>query len=553
MEKLDAIVIGNYAYTDKAMITTGGVVHNFKLCMDDHQCSYDFLKTYFKRGRDVLAAKAEWDAIPKVSHSPTFLNAVYISDLLRKKLGFEVGTVNNFADELDRVDEYLALGPKYAIISSSLIIFPRLITEITDYIKERVPGIKVIVGGTKIFKSYKIKQLFDKGELKDFPLDWLTKMHYFFGPRKDRADYYVVNSRGESTLLRLLEALGKNDDPRAMPNLCYYEGEKLVMNEITQEPYLLEDFSIDWDGVDDAIIGFEVPVSIKQGCPYRCSFCDFVGLERKLVTRKWDLVMNELRTISRRFKGKSVCCVDENLFLSKDHLRDFCRDLIKEGLNLKWRGFTRTDVIDTQTAELLRDAGCYSMALGVESGDKDILVNMAKKVTPERSLEAIYALNRAGINTYSTLFVGFPGETEQTVTNTINFLNSYPTGENGMNFYSVNAFLVLPISPVSTPEQRDKYGLKGYYDTWTHHTMDSGEAVRQVIRLFKEVRNCYFVYLDSSEKSVLNGKFPQHREIVKYRQEIVQRRVVGAAPEEEALLWDRLEAAYASMEGSLAI
>ncbi len=553
MKSLDAVVIGNYAYTDKAMITTGGVVHNFKLCMDDYQCSYDFLKIYFKQNRKLEAAKAEWDSVPKVSNSPTFLNAVYISDLLRKKLGFKVGTINNFADEKERLDAYLELGPRYALISSSLIIFPRLITEITDYIKERVPGIKVIVGGTKLFKSYKIRQLYDKGELKDFPLEWLTKMHYFFGPRKDAADYYIVNSRGESALISLLGKLEKGDDPKGLPNLAYYEGGSLVINEITQEPYLLEDFSIDWNAVDDGIIGFEVPVSIKQGCPYRCSFCDFVGLERKLVTRKWDLVMNELRTISNRFKGKSVCCVDENLFLSKDHLREFCRNLIKEGLNIKWRGFTRTDVIDGETAEFLNEAGCYSMALGIESGDRNILIQMAKKVTPEKSLEAIYALNRAGINTYSTLFVGFPCETDETVANTINFLNSYPTSENGLNFYSVNAFLVLPISPVSTPEQREKYGLKGYYDKWTHNTMNSEEAVRQVIRLFKEVKNCYFVYLDSSEKSVLNGKFPQHRDIVKYRQEIVQGRVTGAAPAEEAALWDRLEAAYASMKGPISV
>lgn len=553
MERLDAVVIGNYAYTDKAMITTGGVVHNFKLNMDDNQCSYDFLKLYFKQGRNLSAAKAEWDNIPKVAHSPTFLNAVYISDLLKKKLGLKVGTINNFADELDRVDAFLARGPKYALISSSLIIFPRLITEITDYIKERVPGIKVIVGGTKLFKSYKIRQLYDKGELSDFPLEWLTKMHYFFGPRKDSSDYYVVNSRGESTLIKLLEALGKGDDPKGLPNLAYYEGETLVMNEITQEPYLLEDFSIDWDGVDEGIIGFEVPVSIKQGCPYRCSFCDFVGLERKLVTRKWELVMDEFRTISRRFKGKSVCCVDENLFLSKDHLKDFCKNLIKEGLNLKWRGFTRTDVIDSETAALLSEAGCYSMALGVESGDRDILIHMAKKVTPERSLEAIYALNRVGINTYSTLFVGFPCETDETVANTINFLNSYPANEKGLNFYSVNAFLVLPISPVSSPEMREKYGLKGYYDKWTHNTMNSEEAVRQVIRLFKEVRNCYFVYLDSSEKSVLNGALPQHRDIVRHRQEIVQGRITGITAAEEAALWDKLEAAYASLEGPLSV
>ncbi len=548
MERLDAIVIGNYAYTDKAMITTGGVVHNFKLYLDDYQCSFDFLRRYFKHGRDLEATKAEWDSIPRVAHSPTFLNAIYISDLLRKKLGFTVKTINNFADEIETVDRYLELRPRYGIISSSLIIFPGLISEITDYMKERVPGIKVIIGGTKIFKSYKIRQLYDRGELIDFPLEWLTKMHYFFGNRKDRSDYYVVNSRGETTLLELLRMIDRGDDPRGLPNLAYYDGDEFVMNEVTQEPYILEDFSIDWWSVDEDIIGFEIPVSIKQGCPYRCSFCDFVGLERKLVTRRWDLVLSELRAMSERFTGKSVCCVDENLFLNKDSLKSFCRNLIKAKLDIRWRGFTRTDVIDNETAELLRESGCYSMALGVESGDAEILKHMSKQVGPERALEAIYALNRVGINTYSTLFMGFPCETEETVQNTIDFLNSYPTNEPGLNFYSVNAFLVLPISPVSTPEMRKKYRLSGYYDKWKHLTMDSEEAVRHVIRLFKEVHNCYFVYLDSNENSLLDGSVPQHREIVKTRQQIVQGRINGMTNEEEARLWDRLDSLFATLE-----
>lgn len=546
MGKIDALVIGNYAYTDKAMITTGGVVHNFKLYMDDYQCSFDFLRHYFKNNRDLAAAKAEWDQIPRTAHSPTFLNAVYISDLIRKKLGLRVSTINNFADELDRVDHALASNPEFGIISSSLIIFPRLISEITAYMKERVPGIKVIVGGTKLFKSHKIRELYDKGELTEFPMEWLTKMHYFFGERKDTADFYVVNSRGETTLLKLIEAVRSGSDPYGLPSLGYYRDGEYVQNPIEQEPYLLEDFAIDWDSVDPGIIGFELPVSIKQGCPYRCSFCDFVGLERKLVNRKWELVIHELKTMSRRFGDKHVCCVDENLFLNKDHLKTFCSSLIKEKVNVKWRGFTRTDVIDNETAAMLSDAGCYSMALGIESGDALILQNMSKKVTPERSLEAINALNRAGINTYSTLFVGFPGETDKTVQNTIDFLNSYPTNENGLNFYSVNAFLVLPVSPVSTPEMRKKYSLTGYYDKWKHSTMDSEEAVRQVIRLFTSVENCYFVYLDSAEKSVVDGSNPAHRLIVRERQKIVQNRIKGVSPEEEARSWDRLSEAFAT-------
>lgn len=550
-DRLDSVVIGNYAYIDKAMITTGGVVHNFKLALDGRQCCFHFLEHYFRNGRDLPRAREAWARIPGIAHSPTFLNGVYLADLLRSRLGFRVGTINNFAEEKDRLERFLAKGPRYAILSSSLIIYPRHVSEIVEFVKERVPGIRVVVGGTKLYKSFRIRERYDAGQLDDFPREWFDDMHYFFGGRKDRADYYVVNSRGESALLALLAALENGEDPRGLPSLaCPGEDGGMTLGEVRPEPYLLSDHSIDWSRVDDGILGFEVPVTLKQGCPYTCAFCDFVGLERKMVNRNRDCVAAELRSIRERVPGKSVCFVDENLFLNKEHLKDFCAWMVREKFGLRWRGFTRVSVIDKETAAILKEAGCYSMALGVESGDPVVLRNMNKKITPGETLEAIRALNRAGINTYSTLFVGFPGETQETVGNTIDLLNSYPTDEGGINFYSVNAFLVLPLSPVSRKEMREKFGLTGYFDRWRHDTMDSEEAVRQVRRLFLEVRNCFFVYLDSDEVTRLDGTLPQHRTIVQCRQRIVQNRIAGAPPEENDRLWDRMEQAFAEL-GSL--
>lgn len=544
-KKIDAVVISSYTFDDKAMITTGGLVHNFKLYLNDNLCSYSFLESYFRNQRNLNLAEKEWRQIPKIAQTPTFLNGPYLADLLQQKLDFHCETINNFCHEKDRLEGFLSKQPSYAVISSSLIMFPQHITEIIDFIKERVPECQVIVGGTKLYKSYKIKQLKESGNLLDFTDEWLEHMHYFFGPRKDKADYYIVNSRGESTLLKLITAIQKGEDPRSLPNLAYYENDdRCVINGIEDEPYLLGHITIDWSKVDPDIIGCEVPISVKQGCQYRCNFCDFVGLERKLVTRTDDLIMRELRAIETSLPGKPVCFVDENMFQSKNHLRRFCSMLIKEKLNIRWRGFTRVDVIDEEMACILRDAGCYFMALGVESGDQTVLNNMNKKITPELALNTIYALNRAGIGTYSTLFIGFPGETDESVQNTINFLNSYPTGEDGLNFYSVNSFYVLPMSPVSTPEMRSRFGVRGYFDTWRHDTMNSEEARENVLRLFQDVQNCYFVYLDSAEYTVLRGNIPEHKTIIQTRQDLVRKRVTGISKEEEQGYWDKMEQAF---------
>jgi p-methyltransferase len=546
---LDAIVISSYGVSDAARLSSGKNADLFELHQDGNLCTFDFLAEYFRSGRNADLAKAAVRNHPPSRRFPTYLSGVYLADFLRRQLGFRARVINSFGEETARLEALLAQDPAYVLISTTLILLPEYVAEIIRFVRERKPKITIIVGGTKLHKCYKVRELFDLGGLQEFSEEVLAKTHYFFGGRKDEADYYIINPRGETTLLNLIRGLEAHQEVSHLDNLAFYRTDgTLQMNPIREEPEFLRDWMIDWQAVDDAELGYEIPVTIKQGCPFRCNFCDFVSLGKPLYSRDLDQVIRELRLIQDRCGNREISFVDENLFFTKQQLEVFCRRLIAENLGLRWRGLCRVNVIDRDSAGLLRQAGCYNMSLGIESGSDTILRNMNKQTTAAANLSAVTHLNEAGIGAYATFVVGFPGETEATLQSTIDMIQKFPASERALNFYHAFPFVLIPLCKAATPDFRQEFNLSGCQSFWKHPTMDFKEAARNVARIFLQVQNVYARYLDSSEIVTLRAEIPQHRTILQARQQIAQSRLRKQPASAEAPLWDTLAQAFAQIE-----
>jgi len=548
-QSLDAVIISSYGFMDTLHLTTEGAFVGFELHLDNQLADFDFLRSYFRNNRDLELTRSQWDARPPKDKMPTYLSGVYLSSFLRKQMNLNVRTINSFVHEQDRLDEYLKQSPPFVIVSTTLIVMSDHLEKITRYVRERSPETKIILGGLKLYKSYKIKQSSDNGEIPDFSRESLAKYHYFMGPKTDEADYYIINTRGEHTLLRLLKALGNGEDVSGMENLAYYtEAGTWQINPVVDEPNYLKDWCIDWESVEEEIIGGEFPVSFKQGCPYSCSFCEFTALDRDLSARSLDLVIDEIKRAKDRFDLKNIYFVDENLFFNKKQLREFCERLDKEQLGLRWRAQTRVTYLDPDTSAMLKESGCFQLALGIESGDDTVLKNMNKKSTAEQNYIAVCDAQRAGIDVYATFVVGFPGETEETFQNTVDMIKRFPTDNGGFVFYHAFPFLLTPLCPASTQDFRKTHGLTGGQNRWQHPTMTFGQATDLVLDMFLTVDNASHRYLNSTEATTLRNNIPQHRTILQARQKLAQGRVRGASESEEAPLWDVMEQAYQELE-----
>jgi len=119
--------------------------------------------------------------------------------------------------------------------------------------------------------------------------------------------------------------------------------------------------------------------------------------------------------------------------------------------------------------ELMKRSGCEFVDLGLESGSQTILDNMDKRLKKEQSFEAIRMLNDYGIISRGSFIIGYPGETTDTFSETIDFING-----SGLPYY--HPYLFYYTGNTLVHQEREALGLKGLGLAWRHDTMDSVEA-----------------------------------------------------------------------------
>jgi radical SAM superfamily enzyme YgiQ (UPF0313 family) len=101
--------------------------------------------------------------------------------------------------------------------------------------------------------------------------------------------------------------------------------------------------------------------------------------------------------------------------------------MISKRIDLSWNCSTRADRVDPEILQLMKKAGCHTIAIGMESTDPVVLKNIRKNNTPEQTRRAVSQIRKAGMDSIVFCVIGFPGETQATIKNTIAFLKSLDT------------------------------------------------------------------------------------------------------------------------------
>jgi len=181
----------------------------------------------------------------------------------------------------------------------------------------------------------------------------------------------------------------------------------------------------------DRITAFTI--NTARGCPFRCTFCYHVFHYSSYRYRSAESIVAEIAELNARYGVNYINFYDECSFVGKSQIRAFLGELRKSGLQLYWNAIIRGDLFTEEDIDLLidlRDAGCLSFGYSLESADAEILRSMNKKMTVEDFVIQKRALDKAGIMTYTSLVVGYPEETLETLKKTFDIcydLNIYPS------------------------------------------------------------------------------------------------------------------------------
>lgn len=400
-----------------------------------------------------------------VSELPS-LGTLYLANYLAER-GYSTGFVNSFTYERDELAKLLADGPASVAITTTFYMMPAPVIEIVRFIREHNATVPIIVGGPLVDNQCRA----GRGD----------KLDRFFS--RVGANYYVWESQGEATLAALVDTITRGRGPQTVPNVFLRSaagGWQLTSRR--PENNDLNACAVRWHRFDRAVLGATLSTRTARSCAFSCAFCDYPERAGALTLADPDTVERELEELATLGVSR-VAFIDDTFNVPMRRFKDLCRMMARRDFGIEWFSYFRCGhAREPGVYDLMYDAGCRGVLLGIESGDDRVLQNMDKRATTDHYRYGIEQLKARGIFTHASFVIGFPGESPRTIRNTIDFINS-----SGPDTFTVNHWYYLHATPVHA--RAAEFGLTGNGHTWSHDTMTSRQALDAADEIFHSVAN----------------------------------------------------------------
>jgi anaerobic magnesium-protoporphyrin IX monomethyl ester cyclase len=253
----------------------------------------------------------------------------------------------------------------------------------------------------------------------------------------------VVRGEGEQTVLEILQAYATGGDFSTIPGINLRR--KITTNSKQQEQTISTPdrlFNKDLDSLtfparhllpNQSYIEFGrkkygyaiTTVMSTRGCPYECEFCSNVIFGGSYRERSAKNVVDEIEQALATGYDR-ISFADDVFTLHQKRVLEICAEIKQRGLHFYWECLARVDSVNDATYAEMYQAGCRRVYFGIESGDDTILKLMNKKITTAEARHAVIAAHQAGLQVGAFFILFYPGETNQTVLNTLRFATSLP-------------------------------------------------------------------------------------------------------------------------------
>ena len=238
------------------------------------------------------------------------------------------------------------------------------------------------------------------------------------------ADYGVAGE-GEMAFTNLLTHLHKNEDPSLIPGLY-------IKDQGSREPKIwcknLDKFFLPETSILSVSVSQShepwIPVQTRRGCALRCSYCSTSTIEGGILRKRSPEIVSSWLESWVNAGYANFFFVDNTFNLPPAYAKAICRKILKRKLDMNWRCIIYPDKVDKELVELMVAAGCRQISLGFESGSEQMLKNLNKQFTLNDVSAVSEIFAEQGIERMGFLLLGGPGETRQSVEESLAFADS---------------------------------------------------------------------------------------------------------------------------------
>jgi radical SAM superfamily enzyme YgiQ (UPF0313 family) len=255
---------------------------------------------------------------------------------------------------------------------------------------------------------------------------------------------FIIRAESEIAFPRLVRALetqtASDDCLSAIPNLVWKDSAGHIKENPIQR---IEDIDAidfpDWDQMKPAEYAEFAPhgggakaypvgqIVTTRGCPYACSYCAGSLMHgTRIRARSPESIIEEMKYLIKDHHVKEFHIEDDNFTFNKEHVLNFCQAVRRNNINAFFTlpNGVRLDKLDDEILRQLKETGFYSFSIGIESGSQQTLKRMRKALNLDIVKETIQRIRKHGFLLKGYFMIGYPGETEQDITRTIEYAKS---------------------------------------------------------------------------------------------------------------------------------
>ena len=431
-----------------------------------------------------------------------------------RKAGYKVAVidVNGLRWEDEQVLEKLREYNPPIIGLGGLITTYGWVRRMSRKIRQRWPKKKIILGGsvgTSIIET----------ALRNLSID------------------LIAVGEADDTVLDLLPALLNGEPIDNIAGLAYLKDGEVVqtpprpmIKNIDELPYPAWDmFPMDVYLSNPVVgVGKDIDIISSRGCPFTCRYCYRI-FGRNFRGRSAEHVVGEMTALKRDYDVDFISFQDDCFVINKKRVFEICDLIDAEGLDksLRWSCTGRVTVCDRELLRRMRMSGCVSVSYGIESGSEKILNAMSKGATIAQAKEAIRNTREVGLRCPVSFMIGYPGETRETVMETVEFCKD-------MNIPLSALMFTCPYPGTALYEQvKDSSQFKKQFANEEEFVLKIADAVDYVVNLTDyKTEEMLALREEALESASRNYQPPSQQEITEQEKELYGEKLYRKAQEQ---------------------
>ncbi len=293
---------------------------------------------------------------------------------------------------------------------------------------------------------------------------------------------HIVQGEGE---LAILEIVGGQTNERVINSESTYELDSLPFQPWDIFNKLPYDFSCNWMDVEPVFT-----MNTSRGCPFKCTFCSVNSVWGKSYRYyNTERIISEIQFLIDNYDAKGIYFREDHFTLNVKRTKEFCHQMIEQKIPVSWACETRVDRISEDLVQLMSEARCKAVYLGVESGSQRILDKLKKGITVEQIENAVNLFHKYKIRVYCSLITGIPGETFEDYRLTRDLMSKLKPYS-----HSYGVFVGIPDSPL-------------YEEVLTDKSYEYEDEIGLLYMPGYDIKARYFY--NSSSQELVNYKFKQ--------------------------------------------